>query len=89
VEPAFFCCGQHARVRFFSPTFSFDVEDTRYIFTLFVMLVVAVVMTPLMISIQRHRESADARERRTAGLYAVSRELTSPRRSVRDSKPAR
>lgn len=60
---------------FVPPTFSFAVADTRYIFTLFVMLVVAVVITQLMISIRRHRESADARERRTAVLYAMSREL--------------
>ena len=60
---------------FVPPLFSFDVEDTRYLFTLGVMLIVALVIANLMISIRRHREIADAREQRTAVLYAMSREL--------------
>jgi two-component system, OmpR family, sensor histidine kinase KdpD len=60
---------------FVPPLFSFDVEDARYLFTLGVMLIVALVIVNLMISIRRHRESADAREQRTAVLYAMSREL--------------
>ena len=60
---------------FVPPIFSFDVEDTRYIFTLFVMLVVALVITHLMVSIRRHRSVTESRERRTAVLYAMSREL--------------
>jgi two-component system sensor histidine kinase KdpD len=60
---------------FVPPTFSFDVEDTRYIFTMSVMLIVALVIANLMVSIRRHREIADARERRTAVLYAMTREL--------------
>jgi two-component system sensor histidine kinase KdpD len=60
---------------FVPPRFSFDVEDTRYIFTLLVMLIVALIIANLMVSIRRHRESADAREQRTAVLYAMSREL--------------
>jgi two-component system, OmpR family, sensor histidine kinase KdpD len=60
---------------FVPPVFSFDVEDTRYIFTLGVMLIVALVIANLMVSIRRHREVADAREQRTAVLYAMSREL--------------
>jgi two-component system, OmpR family, sensor histidine kinase KdpD len=60
---------------FVPPVFSFDVEDTRYLFTLGVMLTVALVIANLMLSIRRHREIADARERRTAVLYAMSREL--------------
>jgi two-component system sensor histidine kinase KdpD len=61
---------------FVPPVFSFDVEDIRYLFTLGVMLVVALVIANLMVSIRRHREIADAREQRTAILYAMSRELT-------------
>ena len=57
------------------PVFSFDVDDTHYLFTLGVMLIVALVIANLMVSIRRHREIADARERRTAVLYAMSREL--------------
>jgi two-component system sensor histidine kinase KdpD len=60
---------------FVPPVFSFDVEDTQYLFTLGVMLIVALVIANLMVSIRRHRESADAREQRTAVLYAMSREL--------------
>ena len=61
---------------FVPPVFSFDVEDIRYLFTLGVMLIVALVIANLMVSIRRHREIADAREQRTAILYAMSRELT-------------
>jgi len=60
---------------FVPPVFSFDVEDTQYLFTLGVMLIVALVIANLMVSIRRHRETADAREQRTAVLYAMSREL--------------
>ena len=60
---------------FVPPLFSFDVEDTRYLFTLVVMLVVALVIANLMVSIRRHRDTAHAREWRTAVLYDMSREL--------------
>jgi two-component system sensor histidine kinase KdpD len=60
---------------FVPPVFSFDVEDTHYLFALGVMLIVALVITNLMVSIRRHRDVADARERRSAALYAMSREL--------------
>jgi two-component system, OmpR family, sensor histidine kinase KdpD len=60
---------------FVPPTFSFDVQDTQYLFTLGVMLIVALVIANLMVSIRRHRDVAAARERRTAVLYAMSREL--------------
>jgi len=60
---------------FVPPVFSFDVEDTHYLFTLGVMLIVALVIANLMVSIRRHREIADAREQRTAVLYAMTREL--------------
>jgi two-component system sensor histidine kinase KdpD len=60
---------------FVPPVFSFDVQDAQYLFTLGVMLVVALVIGNLMISIRRHREIADTREQRTAVLYAMSREL--------------
>jgi len=60
---------------FVPPLLSFDVADTQYLFTLGVMLTVALVIANLMVSIRRHRELADAREQRTAVLYAMSREL--------------
>jgi len=60
---------------FVPPQFSFDVEDTQYIFSMAVMLVVALVIANLVVNIRRHRDLADMRERRTAVLYAMSREL--------------
>lgn len=60
---------------FVPPVFSFDVADAEYLFTLVVMLTVALVISNLMISIRKHRAAAAAREHRTAVLYAMSREL--------------
>jgi two-component system, OmpR family, sensor histidine kinase KdpD len=60
---------------FVPPVFSFEVDDVQYIFAMGVMLIVALVIANLMISIRRHSDAADARERRTAVLYAMSREL--------------
>ncbi len=60
---------------FSAPLFSFDVQDTQYLFALGVMLVVALVNADLVVSIRRHSEIADAREQRTAVLYAMSSEL--------------
>jgi two-component system sensor histidine kinase KdpD len=60
---------------FVPPTFSFDVADTKYLFTLGVMLIVALVIANLMVSIRYNRDSADASERRTTVLYSMSREL--------------
>jgi two-component system sensor histidine kinase KdpD len=61
---------------FVPPVFSFHVNDVQYVFALGVMLIVALVIANLMISIRHHRDAADARERRTAALYAMSRELS-------------
>jgi Domain of unknown function (DUF4118) len=52
---------------FVPPVFSFDVEDIRYLFTLGVMLIVALVIANLMVSIRSHREVADARESHGGG----------------------
>src|ERR1700678_1517133 len=60
---------------FVPPVFSFHVDDPQYVFALGVMLIVALVIANLMISIRRHRDTADARQERTAVLYAMSREL--------------
>jgi two-component system sensor histidine kinase KdpD len=60
---------------FVPPTFSLDVEDARYVFTLIVMLLVALTIAHLMLRIRKHGELTFARERRTAALYAMSREL--------------
>jgi two-component system sensor histidine kinase KdpD len=60
---------------FVPPLLSFNVQDSQFIFTLAVMLLVALVIANLMVGIRRHRDLADARERRTAVLYSMSREL--------------
>src|ERR1700733_3254339 len=60
---------------FVPPVFSFHVDDVQYVFALGVMLIVALVVANLMISIRRHRDTANAREERTRVLYSMSREL--------------
>lgn len=60
---------------FVPPRFSFSVQDAQYIFTLGVMLIVALVIANLMVGIRHHTEISDARAQRTSVLYALSREL--------------
>ena len=60
---------------FVPPRFSFYVSETQYLFTLGVMLGVALVIANLMASVRRQTEIAAGRERRTGMLYAMSREL--------------
>jgi two-component system sensor histidine kinase KdpD len=60
---------------FVPPVFSFEVQDLLYLFTLGVMLIVALVIADLVARIRIDAERATARERRTAVLYAMSREL--------------
>jgi two-component system sensor histidine kinase KdpD len=64
---------------FVRPYYSFAVSDTQYFVTFAVMLVVALVISGLTIRIRAQAESARQRERRTAALYALSRELASVR----------
>ena len=64
---------------FVRPYYSFAVSDTQYFITFAVMLVVALVISGLTIRIRTQAESARHRERRTAALYAMSRELASVR----------
>ena len=64
---------------FVTPYYTFAVSDTQYFVTFAVMLVVALVISGLTIRIRTQAESARQRERRTAALYAMSRELASVR----------
>jgi two-component system sensor histidine kinase KdpD len=57
------------------PRYSFYVAETQYLFTLGVMLGVAFIIANLMASVRRQTELAAERERLTAMLYAMSREL--------------
>jgi two-component system sensor histidine kinase KdpD len=64
---------------FVRPFYSFAVSDTQYFVTFAVMLVVALVISGLTVRIRAQAVSARQRERRTAALYAISRELVSVR----------
>src|ERR1043166_1945767 len=60
---------------FVPPYYTFGVHDTAYFLTFGVMLAVALVMSGLTARIREQREEARERERRTAALYAMEREL--------------
>ncbi|MBM0105918.1 sensor histidine kinase KdpD [Steroidobacter sp. S1-65] len=64
---------------FVPPRFTFSVADAQYIVTFTVMLIVAVTIANLMASVRQQTRVAGARERRTASLYAMSRELAATR----------
>jgi two-component system sensor histidine kinase KdpD len=64
---------------FVPPRFTFAVSDAEYLVTFAVMLTVGVVIANLMASIRQQTRVAGARERRTALLYAMSRELAATR----------
>lgn len=61
---------------FVPPRFSLYVAETQYLFTLGVMLGVALVIANLMVNVRRQTLMASDREHRTSMLYAASRELT-------------
>jgi two-component system sensor histidine kinase KdpD len=60
---------------FVPPRYSFYIAESQYLFTIGVMLVIALVIANLMVSVRQQTEAADTREHRTALLYAMSREL--------------
>jgi len=64
---------------FVPPRFSFEVADFEYVVTFGVMLAVALIIATLVASVRAQTRVAGARERRTALLYAMSRELVSTR----------
>jgi two-component system, OmpR family, sensor histidine kinase KdpD len=64
---------------FVAPKFTFAVSDVQYAVTFAVMLTVALVIASLMASVRQQTRVAGARERRTALLYAMSRELAATR----------
>src|ERR1041384_1902494 len=68
---------------FVPPDYTLGVHDTAYFLTFGVMLAVALVMSGLTARIRDQREEARERERRTAALYAMERELsTAPGREA-------
>jgi two-component system, OmpR family, sensor histidine kinase KdpD len=60
---------------FVPPYYSFVVTDLRHIVTFVVMFLVAGILSHLTKRIRDQADSARDRERRTASLYAISREL--------------
>jgi two-component system, OmpR family, sensor histidine kinase KdpD len=64
---------------FVPPRFTFAVSDAQYLVTFLVMLVVALTIATLMGNVRQQNRVAGARERRTARLYAMSRELAAAR----------
>ncbi|MFD3166862.1 DUF4118 domain-containing protein [Herpetosiphon sp. NSE202] len=64
---------------FVQPYLTFAVSDVQYLLTFLVMLVVALTISTLTVQIQAQAETARQRERRTAALYAMTREFASIR----------
>ena len=64
---------------FVPPYFTFAVSDARYLFTFLVMLIVSLVISGLTVRTRAQADAAEHRERRTAALYAMSRELAGTR----------
>jgi two-component system, OmpR family, sensor histidine kinase KdpD len=64
---------------FVPPYLSFDVADTQYLLTFSVMLVIALLISNLTAGMRLQARVAAHRERRTAALYAMTRELAMTR----------
>ena len=60
---------------FVPPRYSFAVSDVQYLLTFGTMVTIALVIANLTASVRQQTRVAGARERRTALLYAMSREL--------------
>jgi two-component system, OmpR family, sensor histidine kinase KdpD len=66
---------------FVPPRYTFAVSDAQYLLTFGVMLTIALTIATLVASVRQQTRVAGARERRTAMLYAMSRELAATRGS--------
>ena len=64
---------------FVPPALTFAVSDAQYLLTFVIMLVVALVISDLTARVRLQANVAGHRERRTALLYAMSRELAATR----------
>ena len=64
---------------FVPPQLSFAVSDIQYLLTFAIMLAVALIISSLTASVRLQARVAGHRERRTALLYAMSRELAATR----------
>ena len=68
---------------FVPPYYTFAVNDIRYVVTFGVMFVVAYVISQLTLRIREQSEASRKRERSTAALYALSRQLARERKKER------
>ncbi len=73
---------------FVTPYYTFAVSDVRYFITFAVMFVVSFVISRLTLRVRQQAEAARLRERRTAALYNLSRDLVRERGATRLSKIA-
>jgi two-component system sensor histidine kinase KdpD len=73
---------------FIPPYYSFAVSDIRYLFTFMVMFIVSFVISRLTLRVRQQAEAARLRERRTASLYNLSRDLVRERGAKRLSELA-
>ena len=64
---------------FVQPYLTFAISDVQYLLTFGVMLVVGLVISTLTVQVRAQADLARQRERRTASLYAMTRELASTR----------
>jgi two-component system sensor histidine kinase KdpD len=64
---------------FVPPRFTFAIADLQYLVTFTVMIAVAFAIASLTASVRQQTRIAGHRERRTAALYAMSRELSQTR----------
>ena len=60
---------------FVDPPFTFAVTDLRYIVTFLVMLVVSITVSSFTVRLREQALAAQQRERRTAALFAMSRQF--------------
>jgi two-component system, OmpR family, sensor histidine kinase KdpD len=73
---------------FIPPYYSFAVGDVRFFLTFTVMFIVSVVISRLTLRVRQQAEAARLRERRTATLYKLSRDLVRERGAIRLSEIA-
>ncbi len=73
---------------FIPPFYSFAVSDIRYFITFAVMFIVSFVISRLTLRVRQQAAAARLRERRTAALYNLSRDLVRERGAMRLSEIA-
>ncbi len=61
---------------FVPPRFSFNVSDSQYLLTFFVMLAVSLIISQLTATLRAQTLTAHYRERRTSALYTTSKALS-------------